>query len=239
MRIHTVRSLIAAVVVALVSPGGAAALGDTEMKDCLVNPGLPNPQGFIHQTRMFIDDTYWYFVGPENELAYNQVGQPQDMPGHCWKGTPDFKGLMRFFGMHFNTGPLGGGGLPRFWSSTAGDHEQLYWVDLIISEWTPEIAVQRMKEGYVHYHELVQSGTGCKHPTKVAWLRHTAILDFTFDGGPPQVYPDTGYPFRPRNVPHVVHPGVDHAFPPVYDIPYQPEIVCEGIKVEPTPAMAP
>ncbi len=131
-----------------------------------------------------------------------------------------------FIGKHFNTGPLRKGGpAPRFWSSDADDHAQLYWVDVLISEWSPQIAQFRMLQGYVHYHELIRKDDGCQHPSLVVWMRHSAVRSFTFDGGPPQQRPD-GRPFRPRNVGHQVLPGVDTNFPPNYDIPYLPEFLC-------------
>jgi hypothetical protein len=47
-------------------------------------------------------------------------------------------------------------------------------------------------------------------PTKVVWLRHTALKFFTLDGGP-----------RP-DLAHEVSPGVDHEFINSYFVPYDP-----------------
>jgi hypothetical protein len=203
----------------------ATGLGDQEMAGCLQQPGDLDEYFFQHQITVFIDGKTWYFQAPELELNFNQNGQPQDLPGHCWQPGQDVDGFKRFIGKHYNTGPLAAGGGPKFWSSDAGEHEQLYWVDAVITPWSPKIALSRARQGYVHYHELVQAGDGCYHPTLVIWMRHTALTDFTFDGGPPQ-FRENGLPFRPRNIPHRVQPGVDYAFPPNYDVPYLPELIC-------------
>lgn len=213
---------IIATVVAAAVPGAVVA---DEMPDCLAAPGVADFFGFTHQIEIFVDDTTWYFAGPELELNFAQKGQPQDVPGHCWTPARDVGKAKHFVGKHFNTGPLLMDGPPRFWSSDGGDHKQLYWVDVLISEWSPEIAQRRMIDGYVHYHEIVQKDDGCLHPRLVAWMRHSALRSFTFDGGAPQTRPD-GRPFRPRNVGHEVRPGVDTNFPPNYDIPYLPETLC-------------
>ncbi len=212
--------LFAAAVATL--PLSAAA---DEMPDCLANPGTADFFGFTHRLEVFVDNRVWYFLGPELELNFAQKGQAQDVPGHCWAPARDVGGAKHFIGKHFNTGPLGMGAPPRFWSSDAEDHQQLYWVDVLISPWTPEIAQRRLLQGYVHYHELVQKDDGCVHPELVVWMRHSALRAFTFDGGPPRTRPD-GRPFRPRNVGHQVLPGVDTNFPPNYDIPYLPELLC-------------
>lgn len=219
---------LACVVLSLATLAGAAGaqVADlAELPGCLANPGEQDEYFFTHQIEIFLDDKTWYFQDPGLELNVNQQGQPQDLPGHCWQPARDVNGLLRYIGKHYNTASLMMGGNPGFWSSDAGDHEQLYWVDLIVSEWSPEIAIRRAADGYVHYHELVQAGDGCYHPDKVAWLRHSAMLSFTFDGGPPQ-FRENGLPFRPRNIPHQVMPGIDHNFPPNYDITYNPENRC-------------
>ncbi len=197
-----------------------------ELPDCLANPGVADFFGFTHRMEIFIDNKTWYFAGTELELNFAQRGQPQDVPGHCWSPARDLGSAKHFIGKHHNTGPLVKGGPgARFWSSDAEDHQQLYWVDVLISTWTPKTAQARMLQGYVHYHELVQKDDGCLHPELVVWMRHSALRSFTFDGGPPQTRPD-GRPFRPRNVGHEVLPGVDTNFPPNYDKPYLPELLC-------------
>jgi hypothetical protein len=62
----------------------------------------------------------------------------------------------------------------------------------------------------VHYDELVSLADGSLHPTKVAWLRHTARTTFTLDGGP---HPEFTHP---------VTPGVDLQFIPNWMVPYTP-----------------
>ncbi|MEL7451021.1 MAG: hypothetical protein AAFN78_17535 [Pseudomonadota bacterium] len=222
-RIHsTLTGLLLCATATMMVPVGAAA---DEMPDCLANPGTADFFGFTHRLEVFVDNRLWYFLGPELELNFAQRGQAQDVPGHCWAPARDVGGAKHFIGKHFNTGPLAMGGPPRFWSSDAEDHQQLYWVDVLISPWSPEIAQRRLLQGYVHYHELIQKDDGCQHPTLVVWMRHSALRAFTFDGGPPRTRPD-GRPFRPRNVGHQVMPGVDTNFPPNYDMPYLPEFLC-------------
>ena len=203
----------------------AAVAEAGEVPDCIANPGVPDRFGFTHEIALPIGGETWYMVAPDVELQglAAQVGQPQDIPGHCWEivgGQPN--GRPKLVGQHYNTGPSGAGLPARFWSSNAGNHEQLYWVDAIISRWTPKISAERFAEGYVHYHELVRAGDGCLHPRLVVWFRHTALKSFRFDGGAPRFTTD-GLPFRLRNVPHQVQPGIDYAFAPQYDQPYRPE----------------
>jgi len=200
-------------------------LGDQEMDACLASPGLEDITGFTHQPTVFVGGRFWYFMAPEHELNVTQAGQPQDLPGHCWRVSPNSDGQQRYIGKHFNTGPVAAGGPAKFWSSDAGEHEQLYWVDLVISPWTPEIAEKRARQGYVHYHELVLKDDGCLHPRLVTWMRHSAVSAFTLDGGPPRFRED-GRPFRARNVAHTTPGGLDLNFMPNYDIPYLPELIC-------------
>lgn len=226
LRSHARRLCAAALACTALSLAITPASVAEELPDCLANPGTADFFGFTHRIEIFVDNTTWYFLGPELELNFAQRGQAQDVPGHCWSPARDIGGAKHFIGKHFNTGPLRKGGpAPRFWSSDADDHAQLYWVDVLISEWTPKLAQMRMLQGYVHYHELVRKDDGCQHPSLVVWMRHSAVRAFTFDRGPPQQRPD-GRPFRPRNVGHQVLPGVDTNFPPNYDIPYLPELLC-------------
>jgi hypothetical protein len=69
-------------------------------------------------------------------------------------------------------------------------------------------------EGFVHYHEFVSTNDGRLHPSKVVWLKHTAVTSFTLDGGP-------GAPNPPYE--HEVTPGVDLLFPNNYMEPYDPQ----------------
>jgi hypothetical protein len=49
-----------------------------------------------------------------------------------------------------------------------------------------------------------------KHPTKVVWLKHTAVSSFNFDHGP---HPEFA---------HDVSPGIDYEFMPNGFKPYSP-----------------
>lgn len=215
------RILLTSFLVAALLPTDANA---GRLADCLANPGVPDRLGFQHKAPIRIGSTFWYLLAPELQLPTtpDNVGQPQDLPGHCWFTSRPLGKFPRLFGKHFNTGPVAAGAPPRFWSSTAAAHQQLFSVDILISRWSPQIALDRAREGYVHYHELVRENDGCIHPRLVAWFRHTAIESFSFDGGPPPVLPDGRF-FRPRNVPHKVRPGIEHNFMVNYDVPYKPE----------------
>lgn len=218
------RILSTSLLAALVAGSLTFAAQAAGLPACLANPGIPDVEGFTHRVQVRLNGKFWYFLAPELLLPNSpgQSGQPQDVPGHCWLVGPPIGNKPRLIGKHFNTGPLQAGAPPRFWSSTAGSHQQLYWVDVVLDRWSPRIAEEKSAQGYVHYHELVRVGKGCLHPRLVAWFRHSAIEKFSFDGGPPPVLPN-GTLFRPRNVPHDVLPGIDHNFAPSYDIPYQPE----------------
>ena len=125
------------------------------------------------------------------------------IPGHYWQQT----GPNRIVAKHYNTGP---GGAAQWWSTDAPDGELLYMVHGIIDTWSPEKAKSYASRGYTHYHELVKDGV--EHPTKVVWLKHTAVATFTLDGGPP--------PARPFG--HEVTPGPDLEFIPNGMMPYNP-----------------
>jgi hypothetical protein len=108
---------------------------------------------------------------------------------------------------HYNTGPFGA---PQWWSSDVPDGELLYVVHAIIDTWSEEKALAYAARGYIHYHELISVEDGTLHPSKVAWLKHTARTTFTLDGGP---HPELS---------HAVTPGVDYAFIPNGMMPYTP-----------------
>lgn len=123
------------------------------------------------------------------------------IPGHYWRQT----GPNRVVAKHYNTGP---GGAAQWWSSTAPDGELLYVVHGIIDTWSPEKAERYTKRGYGHYHELLLVDDETLHPTKVMWLKHTAVASFNLDRGPA---PQFG---------HEVTPGVDTDFIPNWMMPY-------------------
>lgn len=143
-----------------------------------------------------MDGTDYYFAG-----APDGPDGAFDIPGHSWVRS----GKARVKGRHVNTGPFGAS---NWWSSVAGDGELLYMVDGIIDTWTAEKAVAYAARGYVHYHELVEVGTGALHPSKIVWLKHTARTTFTLDGGP---HPEAA---------HLVTPGIDLEFLPNGMTPY-------------------
>ncbi|MFU8842702.1 MAG: hypothetical protein ACNA7V_02725 [Bacteroidales bacterium] len=157
--------------------------------------------GFVHGILLDIDGEDYYFAGPQD----GPNGE-SDVPGHYWNQT----GKDVVVGKHYNTGPFGA---ESWWSSNAGDGKLLYMVHGRIDEWTPEKAENYADQGYVHYHEFVSVATGEEHPTKVIWLKHTAVDSFTLDGGP-------GAPNPPYQ--HEVTPGIDFQFPNNYMMPYNP-----------------
>ena len=159
-------------------------------------------RGFVHGIIIELDGDEYYFAGP----ADGPKGE-RDVPGHYW----NMAGKKQVVGKHYNTGPNNTG---KFWSSTADEGAYLYTVHGIIDIWTPELAEEYFSKGYVHRHEFVRVSDGAFHPTKVIWLKHTAVTHFTFDGGPGAGVTD-----------HEVSPGIDWEFPNNYNMPFpEPEI---------------
>lgn len=172
---------------------GIALLG---LLAIMVTPAFAD--GFIHGIVVTVDGEDYYFAGaPDGE------GGAEDIPGHDWVQA----GPNQLVGKHYNTGPFGA---PSWWSSDGGDGRLLYKVHAIIDTWSPEKASRYADRGYVHYHELVKVTDGTLHPTKVVWLKHTAVTSFTLDGGP---HPEFS---------HAVTPGVDFEFIPNGNMPYTP-----------------
>ena len=155
--------------------------------------------GFVHGIVIEMDGEDYYLAGPPD----GENGE-QDAPGHSWV----MAGKNRLVGKHFNTGPFGA---PSWWSSDAEDGELLYIVSAIIDTWSEERAAHYASRGYIHYHELVTVDAGNLHPTKVVWLKHTAVGFFNFDGGP---HPELA---------HSVQPGIDYDFVPNFMMPYDPQ----------------
>lgn len=152
----------------------------------------------VHGIVISVDGEDYYFDGPADGK-----GGEKDIPGHNWSIT----GENTLSGKHYNTGPNGSA---KFWSSDAEDGVLLYEVDAIIDEWTTEKANSYADDGFVHYHELVSVGDVTFHPTKVVWLKHTAVTSFTLDGD------------VVGNFAHEVEPGLDLEFPPNGKTPYNP-----------------
>jgi hypothetical protein len=162
---------------------------------------LKNGNGFIHGIVIELDGEDYYFDGPPD----GPNGE-KDVPGHYWRKA----GKDKVNAKHYNSGPFD---VSSWWSSGADDGDYLYFVHGIIDMWTAELAEEYAADGFVHYHEFVSVSTGLHHPTKVIWLKHTAVTSFTLDGGP-------GAPNPPYQ--HMVTPGIDWEFPNNYMMPYAP-----------------
>lgn len=143
-----------------------------------------------------LDGKDYFLHGPMEDGA-------RDIPGHDWMKVTG----TRVMGRLSNTGPFG---MPRWWSSNAGDGQLLYLVDGFIDTWSPEKRLLYNALGYVHYHKLVSVEDRRPHPTKVMWLRYVAMGIFNLDGGP-----------RPW-LAHQVTPGIDFEFQPNTHFPYPP-----------------
>ena len=75
-----------------------------------------------------------------------------------------------------------------------------------------EVEEEFAKQGYVHYHELVRTDNGEKHPELVAWIKHVAVpAGFILDKGA-----------MPEDK-HIVAAGIDYRFLNNYFIPYDPK----------------
>ncbi|MDX1688860.1 MAG: hypothetical protein R3248_12835 [Candidatus Promineifilaceae bacterium] len=153
---------------------------------------------FVHGVVVTVDGEDYYMAG-----APDGPDGATDIPGHHW----NMAGPNQLVAKHYNTGPFGA---PQWWSSDAPDGELLYIVHAIIDTWSVEKAEAYAERGYIHYHELISVEDGTLHPSKVAWLKHTARTTFTLDGGP---HPELA---------HVVTPGVDYEFIPNGMNPYSP-----------------
>ncbi len=163
----------------------------------------PNfPIGYEHGIALDLGDGLgpaWYFKGPGSI-----IDGVIDVPGHVWKQV----GTYHVFGLHFNVGP---GGAPSWWAKGEPDGVLLFVVEGRIEPWSVEIANKMAKEGFVHYHELVRDDGTTENEVFVVWLKHTAVYDFTFDGGPPML----------TNYEHDVFKNrVDYLFMPNYFMPY-------------------
>ena len=169
--------------------------------DSTLKGAMSKNAGFVHGIVLDIDGDMYYFAGAPD----GQDGAI-DVPGHYWVQA----GKNRVVGKHYNTGPFG---MSNWWSSDAEDGAYLYMVNGIIDTWSPEKVDSYYARGYVHYHEFVSVDDGSLHPTKVIWLKHTAVTSFTLDGGP-------GAPNPPYE--HSVSSGVDFEFPNNSSAPYLP-----------------
>jgi len=171
---------------------------------------LPSEDEFVHGITIQVDGEDYYLSGP----ADGPNGE-KDIPGHTWR----LEGSNKLLGKHYNTGP---NGAPKWWSSDAEDGALLYTVEAIIDQWSQDKAEDYAYRGYVHYHELVRVSDGTLHPTKIVWLKHTGVTNFTLDGGP---HPE----FSHEVITHMDHyevipglHGVDREFIPNGYMPYGP-----------------
>lgn len=174
----------------------------TENANSVADAQLKSGKGFVHGIVVELDGEEYYFSGPADGQ-----NDERDVPGHYWRTA----GKNRVNGKHYNTGPFGAS---SWWSTDADDGDYLYIVHGIIDIWTLELAQEYADRGYVHRHEFVKVSDGTPHPSKVIWLKHTAVTRFTLDGGP-------GAPNPPYA--HEVTPGVDWEFPNNWMMPYPEE----------------
>jgi hypothetical protein len=159
-----------------------------------------NSQTFTHGIVIKLDGVGYYFDGPADG-----ANGTKDAPGHYWwQDSPT-----HLYGLHYNIGPFGE---ENWWSSDAKGNELLYVVDVIIAPWTNTTAIEFAKQGYVHYHDLIRTDNGEKHPELVAWFKHVAVpAAFILDKGP-----------MPEDK-HIVPAGIDYRFLNNYFIPYNPQ----------------
>ena len=136
-----------------------------------------NPKAFIHGLAVEIQGEEYYFKGP------GSIPGVIDVPGHTWVQT----GPYRVVGRHYNVGPWMMPGTP-WWASEEPYGVLLYKVDGIIDVPPAELPNGRedwlKRHGYVHKHEFVD-GSGVELEEYVVYLKHTAVREFYFDGGPP------------------------------------------------------
>ena len=175
------------------------------------------PEGYEHGIALDLGDgkgAYWHFrgAGPSGDIG--SLPGAIDIPGHIWKQVGPF----HVIGYHYNKG--GYFDQDQFWalgSDNPGYAELLFVVDGIIAPWNETIANKMAKKGYVHYHVLVESEPPHhEHPELVAWLKHTAVKDFYFNGG-------QGVHMHPDQINHTVYKNqADYLFLPNYFEPYSP-----------------
>jgi hypothetical protein len=152
-----------------------------------------NPNGFVHGLAVEIEGNDYYFVGP------GSVPGVIDVPGHTWVQA----GPNQVVGKHYNVGPPPAAGAP-WWAHSEPYGVQLYQVHGIIDVPPEELSLEEEQwykdHGYIHIHEFVDGGGNELHDY-VVYLKHTAIREFFFDGGPVQPMYD-------------VEPGIDYGFMP-------------------------
>ena len=203
MKTHVLKSLLLSFTVIFFVACEKEPATSPEVEDSFeANAALKSGKnkGFVHGIVIDIDGEEYYFAGPPTG-ANGAV----DVPGHYWVQA----GPMQIAGKHYNSGPFGAS---KWWSSDADDGALLYIVHGIIDTWSEEKASFYAGRGYVHRHEFKSVSFPHEfHPSKVVWLKHTAVTRFTLDGGP-------GAPNPPYE--HDVTPGIDLDFPNNGSMPY-------------------
>lgn len=155
-----------------------------------------NPTAFTHGSSYLVEDEIYYFKGPGSEPGVT------DVPGHTWVQS----GPTTFQGRHYNLGP---NGAASWWAPTEANKVLLFVVEGILDVWSAEISLEMASQGFIHYHEIVDSD-GEEHPSIVLWLKHIAVSSFLFAPAP---MPGAA---------HYVTPGVDLHFMQNYFKPYNP-----------------
>jgi hypothetical protein len=167
--------------------GSVAAVKATAWDKDISNPG------FVHGLAVEIDGEAYYFKGP------GSIKGEIDVPGHTWVQA----GKYQIVGKHYNVGPWMAAGAP-WWVSGVDYGEQLFNVHGIIDVPPDELSnkkeMQYKKQGYIHDHEFVDS-EGNELGDYRVYLKHIAVQEFYFDGGPMAPGSD-----------HMVTPGVDYNF---------------------------
>jgi hypothetical protein len=152
--------------------------------------------GYTHGTAFEIEGETYYMKGP------GSIEGETDVPGHTWVQAGDWK----IVGKHYNVGPWFAPEGLKFWAKDEDWGILLYKVDGIIDvppdELTDAEESWYKDKGYVHIHEFVDDG-GDELEDYVVYFKHTAVLEFDFNGGP--AAPGSN---------HDVDPGVDYEFIP-------------------------
>jgi len=151
---------------------------------------------YVHGLTVEIEGEEYWFKGP------GSISGEVDVPGHTWKQKGDWK----VSGYHYNVGPTMAPAGAQWWASGEDWGAKLYKVYGII-EVPPEDLTMKQEnklkaKGYVHVHEFVDEN-GDELEDYVVYLKHKAVRDFYFDGGP-------GTPMTD----HMVDKGTDYNFAP-------------------------
>jgi hypothetical protein len=188
---------LAGIIVLVVSLLALGSFGSSVANPSMWTPwdkDVRNP-GFEHGLAVEIDGEDYYFKGPgsiEGEI---------DVPGHTWVQA----GNMEIVGKHYNVGPWMAPSGAKWWTSDVEYGELLFIVHGIIDVPPSELSdwdeAMYKNQGYVHFHEFLD-GDGNELEDYVVYLKHIAVEEFFFDGGPAKpnvwVYPGVAYNFMPN-----------------------------------------